>query len=464
MKTNRPLTSGLAFALVAALSMQLAQGAALGQDPPWGAPAQVMAPLLPLVGATSTSQRWPPNGNSLAGGEIGLRFRLGDAAIGHTWPGSDNALGNQVTAELVPLCEIREPAWGIGSKAKAAISDNELFIPLGAQGLAIYDISNPREPQLVARVSTETLHGQGGAVEALSGRAFVALPVSHTMAVLDLTNPSAPKFIGTFGDIPQIVAMELRGDNLYVYAGSDAANLGGVYVYDVRSRIPTLRGSYLADQIDPGFFVTGNRVVFLSSHPGRIEVVDMSDPAAPSLIGEWTSPHPGNITEIDLVGRYLFASAYWGGLWILDATDYGNLQWITGYDWPDPQPCAVSVQATPFCVFLAQGGVGLPVRVFEVLRFDGFDVALDDVVTATNFPADVCLDGDLLVLEEWGENEKVLRLFRAPPIYGSFLPITVKDYSPRNSSGAACRPIFAGSTAPTLDPRPQTNPAHNPLR
>jgi hypothetical protein len=232
--------------------------------------------------------------------------------------------GGPRTLALEPLATLTEHAWAWGSEAKPFRDGSRLYVPLGGRGLALYDVGDPRLPHLLAVVDTGLLGGQGGAVAASGSRAYVATPDQGSIVVLDVAQPTSPTVLARFASISDIRQLVLRGRYLFVDAGSSDAHLGGVYVFDVSTITPVAAGEYLTDLVDPGFFVSESGIVFLARTPGdsaMIDVVDMGVPGSPQLLGQWRSPYPGNITEIDLRDGRLFCSAYWGGLWVLDAAD-----------------------------------------------------------------------------------------------------------------------------------------------
>ena len=317
-------------------------------------------------------------------------------------------LGAQ-TIELSPLSDVSEPAWAWGAEAKVAWDGPRLYIPLGYRGLAIVDARYPPRARLLARVGMDVLLGQGGAVAAAGDRAYVATPELGMITVLDVSNPRQPQRLARFGNIPYIEQLALRGSHLFVYSRSDQITLGGVRVYNVSHTPPTLAGQYLTDLIDPGFTVTEARVVFLARTPAtggdtaKIDVVDMSTPASPRFLGRWSSPLAGNITDLDFRQGRLYCSAYWGGVWVLDARNPSGLALLASFDWTaEPPAIALSVQAEPPYVFVARGGPSPEDQRFVVFRQEGSTLVLEQEIAASRPPLSVVLQGPLLVTVELG--------------------------------------------------------------
>lgn len=110
--------------------------------------------------------------------------------------------GGPGTLTLEPLATLTEHAWAWGSEAKPFRDGSRLYVPLGGRGLALYDVGNPRLPQLLAVVDTVVLGGQGGAVAASGSRAYVATPDQGSIVVLDVTQPTSPVVLARFASIP----------------------------------------------------------------------------------------------------------------------------------------------------------------------------------------------------------------------------------------------------------------------
>jgi hypothetical protein len=318
-----------------------------------------------------------------------------------------NGIGSRIL-ELTPLSEIQVQAWAAGAEDAAAIADGRLFIPLGYRGLAIYDITNPSQPVPVAHVENETLEGQGGAVAAVGNRAFVEIATQSTIAVLDISIPQQPVKLGEFASIESIQNMAIAGSSLFVQAGSSTEYPGGIYAFDLtQSPIPSFAGAYLVQLVDPGFFVLEDGTVFLartpanSGAPAGVDVVDMAEPSTPVLLGYWPSPLPGNVTGIRFANKRLVLSAYWGGLWVVDASDYAAMVLESSFDWQAPAPYAVALEFLDPYVFLAQGGPTQAHQKFdEFLLIEEGTPSLEDEIPATGIASRVYRDGGLLIFEE----------------------------------------------------------------
>lgn len=334
--------------------------------------------------------------------------------------------GDEGSIQLEYISQIKEPAWAWGSEAKIFFDKDKLYIPLGYPGLAVYDISNPELPQRILLMHSNELNGQAGAVAASGERVFVANPDKGSILMLDISEPSNPSVLARFGQIQDILQLYLRGQYLFVYAGSSTAYRGGIYVYDISKEPPVEAGQHLTNFIDPGFYVTAEQLAFIARTPetsldsAKIDCVDMSVPSHPISLSQWSSPYPGNIIDIHLKNNRLYCAAYWGGLWVLDSTDYSNLSLDARFDWEQTEPYALSVMALPPFIYLAQGGPGKVFRKFNVFRQDGNIITLEKEIPAETFTNSVYLAEDLLILIEiespWmtSNPQKILHLYKIP--------------------------------------------------
>ncbi|MBI2570622.1 MAG: hypothetical protein HYV63_26770 [Candidatus Schekmanbacteria bacterium] len=323
------------------------------------------------------------------------------------------------------LAEIKEQAWAWGSEADPALDGNRLYIPLGGGGLAVYDVADPSNPERLFHGDDSYFGSQPGAIAVRGNVGYLALPPDGQIVELDFSDPSNPRLGARFANIELIEQLSLVGNRLYVVESSNGSAPGGVSVFDTTVTPPALLGAYYVDLLDPGFFVTENHQVLLARTPATgddtpgIQVVDMATPSSPQVVGNWTSKRPGNITDMAVAGTQLMCSAYWGGLWVLDATDLANMKALDYYDLDAVEAHADAVAVWSPYVILARSAPSSSNRQFEVVRIDAGKVEYEDRIAAERWPTSVHVAGDLAVLGDSADvdgdgwfDEKHLRLYR----------------------------------------------------
>ena len=169
-----------------------------------------------------------------------------------------------------------------------------------AEGLIVFDIAtDPTNPTIVSTFKT---HGNVTGVEIVGNRAYVH-DDGEGLIILDVTDPTKPVRLGNYYSPAVLRQMAKEGDLLYV---SDAWN--GFTVLDVSDAShPQVVGVYLAEHIEifdvcRGMIVAlgvdawgidvQDDLVYLSAGFLGLEVVDVSDPSQPTLLGAFRIPNP----------------------------------------------------------------------------------------------------------------------------------------------------------------------------
>ncbi len=141
-------------------------------------------------------------------------------------------------------------------------------------GLKIYGIANPAAPTLVGSIS-----GDGLATVrrmALSG-SRLAMTDGHRINLLDVSNPALPAPLAS--NVPPGYVFDLAADSNYVFA---ACGGGGLRILD-NSTLATV-GTYSAAPAPVvAVGVNGNQA-YVSDGQSTLRTLDVSDPAAPSLV------------------------------------------------------------------------------------------------------------------------------------------------------------------------------------
>ena len=143
------------------------------------------------------------------------------------------------------------------------------------RGQATLNVSN------LAAIDLEPIAQVGGSVNVISTdgtHAYVG--GGQSLSVLDLSEPSQPLQVGSICLPNAIKSMSLVGNYAYVAAGA-----AGLFVVDVSDPAsPTVRGRWHQGGIDANAISVAGGFAYITSDEG-MEVIDVSDPAAPVKVG-----------------------------------------------------------------------------------------------------------------------------------------------------------------------------------
>lgn len=155
-----------------------------------------------------------------------------------------------------------------------------VYLTAGLEGMHIVDVSDPRAPVLAA---THRTAGQALGVTA-SGTVALVINLMTGLEVVDTSDKSAPVLLQT---------RETPGYQWGI-AGTEANVLvvdqpSGVHLFDLSDpQAPVARGVYATEQPAQAVVLgDGGRAYVVYARTGRVEILDVADPAAPRLIGRY---------------------------------------------------------------------------------------------------------------------------------------------------------------------------------
>jgi hypothetical protein len=180
-----------------------------------------------------------------------------------------------------------------------------------ADGLYVFDVALPAQPQLLGHVPPEPF-GEFYLVQVIGTQAYAIGGSGYTLAIYDLGQPASPTLLGgiTAGD--DLQRLKVDGDRVYLLDDNDT-----LYMLDVRdpARIQglgSLRVSETLRRLDDLEIVDGLGIVsgsFLNQ--GLLTLVDLRG-ATPQLLG--SSEVSGFARGLASDGRLLYLAAADGGL------------------------------------------------------------------------------------------------------------------------------------------------------
>jgi len=207
-----------------------------------------------------------------------------------------------------------------------------MYLALGALGLQILDISNPTSPSLVGNYNPS---GDFLKIKISGNYAYVvdlADFVSANIQILDISNPTSPSLVGSYDGF--FLNIFLLDEYMYG-AGFMSGKLEIIDISDPTS--PSLAGSYVSPNEASGvnsMYVRGNYVYLIcssgaSQESDGFQVVDISDPTSPSLVGSY-----GFLgTNIHVIDNYAYViTGSLGELKIIDISNPNSPSLVAFYD------------------------------------------------------------------------------------------------------------------------------------
>ncbi|MGQ9771845.1 MAG: LVIVD repeat-containing protein [Thermogutta sp.] len=187
-------------------------------------------------------------------------------------------------------------------------------------GLKVVNVSNPANPTLAGALA---LPGQLQGVYVAGGHAYVTTevwnnPSAHNFYVVDISNPTNPTQAGSvrvWGGFPgQANGVYVVGNYAYIagayYVGWQIGNYGGIQVVDVSDpHAPTNVKRYFTPDFEETYriHVAGNHA-FLSGRDDGLLVMDVSNPANPTEAAHYRIP---TSTEgLAVSGNYVYLADY----------------------------------------------------------------------------------------------------------------------------------------------------------
>jgi hypothetical protein len=106
----------------------------------------------------------------------------------------------------------------------------------------------------------------------------------------------------------------------YAYVADDW--LGGLQIIDISNPVaPTLKGNYDTSGNAEDVQIVGNYAYVADENSG-LQIIDISNPATPTLKGNYDTS--GRAFGVQVVGNYAYVADYEGGLKIIDVSDFTN--------------------------------------------------------------------------------------------------------------------------------------------
>ena len=228
-----------------------------------------------------------------------------------------------------------EPIGQIGGSFKALVAQDEYVYAAIGPRLAVLDVSDATHPTLTGQTSILSIDIQALAIQ---GNVAYAAAGADGLSIFDVSNPSQPVELGSV-DMPGFAtSVVITGSHAFVTTDID------LQVVDVlQPNTPLIVGSYPGMASDIVF--SGN-TMFIAVED-KISLIDISDPENLSLVLNYDVP----ADEIEIAGNVLYVgklssvpgpagAIYYGTLRILDISGLPTITetFFSGDEYPGTVP------------------------------------------------------------------------------------------------------------------------------
>ena len=264
-----------------------------------------------------------------------------------------------------PLGALTLPGQGAAGEPRVELEGSLAAVALGEQGLRIVDVSAPRAPRLLA--SIEAVAGVFDV--AVEGERAYAASGAHGLRVLDVADPAASRELGFYDPEASVDCAAVEDAIVYLCAG-------GLHVVDAQdsgrpreiARWPDVSDAADAARKPLRAIALGEGLAFLSGAGADLQVLDITQPGAPRLLG--TLEGSGEGGPILLRDGLAYVAAGWGGLLVADVRDperpvelgrYRAEGWAHDEERPYRIQAAVDLWERDGLVYVAAGDDGIHV-------------------------------------------------------------------------------------------------------
>lgn len=191
-------------------------------------------------------------------------------------------------------------------------------------GFETVNVANPTAPVRLASYEPPT---ESEAISVAGSTAVVA-DGSRGLKILNVAAPTLPQLIGSMPTTDAVHDVLLQGSTAYVAAGAEGfkiVNLSNPFA-------PTVIGTHPSPAL--GLAVSGTRafVTLDSTTVGGMNVLDISDPTSPTLVGFTAQGTAGRWVDVEVVGDLAYSAASADGLKIIAVASFATPMILGSYN------------------------------------------------------------------------------------------------------------------------------------
>ncbi len=267
------------------------------------------------------------------------------------------------------------------------VSGKYAYAAIRHGGLAVFDISDPVVPTMVAFVDTMT-HSYSIAV---TGNYAYLGCWWYRMLVFDISDPTNPMAVGNTPGVAECHGIAISGNYAYLATGSD-----GLHIVNITNpSSPSIVGTYDTPDLASDVAVEG-KYAYVADWTSGLRVIDISDPSSPTLAGSYNTP--GYAEDIAVSGNYAYISDQ-SSIQVIDISDPTNPIAVGSVN-PAGTEHGIAVAGDYAFVTYADFPTGYGIRIIDISDPTN-PVLLGSGVLDNNVP-DCAADGDYVyVANSW---------------------------------------------------------------
>jgi len=198
------------------------------------------------------------------------------------------------------------------------IENGIAYVANWSESMDVVDVSDPANPVLLASVDEDDSVGSW-AISVEGDRAYAARGYTGTH-VYDVSDPANPSLIGVIAETPGSLGVGADADVLCTANAGD-----GVRIVDLRAEQPEVVSTITMLPLAADVAVRDG-YAFVADASNGLQVVDVSDPASPELVGgalapEYEHPSLGYSVDVAIDGGVAVIAAQASGLHVFDITN-----------------------------------------------------------------------------------------------------------------------------------------------
>ena len=183
------------------------------------------------------------------------------------------------------------------------------YVAAGAAGLHVVNVASPTAPVIVATLDTP---GNANDVRVIGTRVYIA-DGSAGLRIVDASNPAVPVNLGSVDTPGEANDVIVSGDFAYVADGAAGVHIIRIVDPTAPELVRTIDTPGTARGVD----VEGTTLVVADDSPSSgLRVIDVSNPATASIVGNLTFASPA--IDVDLSSGIAVVAAYTGGTHLVD--------------------------------------------------------------------------------------------------------------------------------------------------